>query len=65
MFPKGSHLSRFVNVSDGGKVDAKVGLPKAAVIGIPKKPGSVNCKLVHSTIMAISVREMLVQNILC
>ena len=66
-FPKGSKLLRFLNVSGGDNVDAKVGLPKAAVIGIPKEPGQFlaeACKLVHPTVMAMSVGGMLVQNIL-
>jgi len=66
-FPKGSKLLRFVNVSDGGSIDAKVGLPKTALIGIPKEPSQFlaeACKLVHPTTMAMSVGEMLVRNIL-
>ena len=57
-FPKGSKLLRFVNVSDGGSIDAKVGLPKTALIGIPKEPSQFlaeACKLVHPTTMAMSV----------
>ena len=66
-FPKGSKLLRFVNVSGGDDVDAKVGLPKAAVIGIPKEPShflAEACKLVHPIVMAMSVGGMLAQNIL-
>jgi len=66
-FPKGSKLLCFANVSGGDDVDAKVGLPKAAVIGIPKEPShflAEACKLVHPTVMAMSVGGMLVQNIL-
>ena len=48
-------------------MDAKVGLPKAAVIGIPKEPShflAEACKLVHPIVMAMSVGGMLAQNIL-
>ena len=66
-FPKGSKLLRFVNVADGGDIDAKVGLPKQALIGIPKEPSQFlaeACKLVHPTSMAMSVGRILVRNML-
>ena len=64
---KGSKLLRSVNAAEGGSIDAKVGLPKTALIGIPKEPSqflTVACKLVHPTTMALSVGDMLVRNIL-
>ena len=68
-FPKGSKLLRFVNVvgGDGDGDDKKVGLPKFALIGIPREPSQFlaeACKLTHPTTMAMSVGGMLVQNIL-
>ena len=64
-FPKGSKLLRFVIDMGGDGNNKELGLPKLAVIGIPRSPKiflSEACKLTHPAAMAMNVSELLLGN---
>eukprot|EP00435_Cladocopium_sp_Y103_P044234 s1937_g12.t1 len=64
-FPKGSKLFRFVN-AEGGSDFSQQGMPTHAMIGIPRQPWDFlqeACKLTHPTEMAMSVSQIMLDNI--
>ena len=65
IFPLGSKLRKFSN-GTGGVDTNNVGLPRFALIGIPREPMEflqAACKLIHPTAMAMTVGAVLQQNI--
>ena len=64
-FPLGSKLIKFSNSTGGVDADC-VGLPRFALIGIPREPMEFlqeACKLAHPTAMALTVGVTIQQNI--